>query len=390
MIAINTVIALILAPIVLITAFFGVEVFAGLGRLRQERRSATPFRAAIVVPANNEEAVIAGTVQALKLAAGGNLALMVVADNCTDDTAKLARSAGAEVLERSNLQQRGKGFALAAARDQLRADPPAVVLIIDADCRIDASSLRALAEAAASTGRACQAVYLFEPDPKAPPLVQISSFAFAIKNLVRQRGLQRLAERAHLTGTGMALPWEVFDTADLGGPNIVEDLALGLELAERNAAPMLVEDAIVRSPVASAGGTLVQRQRWEGGYLATAIRKAPPALGRSLARGDLRGVAAALDLSIPPLALLVVVNAIALAIALGGAFVGASPWPLIIQIIVSLFATLALILAWAMEGRAFASAGTLLRLPLYVLWKLPMYVGLVRRGAPKEWLRPGR
>jgi hypothetical protein len=42
------------------------------------------------------------------------------------------------------------------------------------------------------------------------------------------------------------------------------------------------------------------------------------------------------------------------------------------------------------EGRRFASAGTLLRLPFYMLWKLPMYVGLARKGAPKDWLRTGR
>jgi hypothetical protein len=25
-----------------------------------------------------------------------------------------------------------------------------------------------------------------------------------------------------------------------------------------------------------------------------------------------------------------------------------------------------------------------------LLWKLPMYVGLARKGAPKDWLRTGR
>ena len=46
-------------------------------------------------------------------------------------------------------------------------------------------------------------------------MVQLSSFAFLVKNLVRQRGLQRIAGKVHLTGTGMALPWRLFDQADL-------------------------------------------------------------------------------------------------------------------------------------------------------------------------------
>jgi hypothetical protein len=74
-----------------------------------------------------------------------------------------------------------------------------------------------------------------------------------------------------------------------------------------------------------------------------------------------------------------------LTLALGTAW-----WPVIVQFGLLLFALLAVFAAWLQEGRAFISLGVLARLPLYVLWKLPMYVGLARRGAPKEWLRTGR
>ena len=188
----------------------------------------------------------------------------------------------------------------------------------------------------------------------------------------------------------MALPWPIFEHADLGGSNIVEDLALGLELAERSVPPMLVEGATVWSPPASAAGTLVQRRRWEGGYLATALRIAPRAIARSLAHGDPRGLFSALDLSIPPLALLFVLNGIAFLLAAIAVLIGASAWPLLVQLVVGAAAFVALALAWAREGRRFASGATLLRLPLYVLWKIPMYLGLARGGAPKEWLRTGR
>jgi hypothetical protein len=136
---------------------------------------------------------------------------------------------------------------------------------------------------AKDSGRPAQAVNLLAPDLAASPLVQLSTFAFMIKNLIRQRGLQRLAGRAHLTGTGMALPWNLFASANLGGSNIVEDLALGLELADRATAPKLVSRATVWSPAASESGTLVQRSRWEGGYLATALKTAPAALGGACA-----------------------------------------------------------------------------------------------------------
>jgi cellulose synthase/poly-beta-1,6-N-acetylglucosamine synthase-like glycosyltransferase len=379
----------ILAPLIVVTGFFALEVIAGLYPLRSVAPAQGPdSTAVIIIPAHDEEAVIEATVRETLDAAAGEIGLLVVADNCADRTADLARSAGARVLVRNDPDHRGKGFALAAAREHLRSDPPGVVIVLDADCRIDTQSLRALAVCGAA--RPCQAVNLLAPDLTAGPLVQLSSFAFMVKNLIRQRALQRLANRAHLTGTGMALPWRAFEGANLGGSNIVEDLALGLELAERAAPPMLVEAATVWSPAASAGGTLIQRRRWEGGFLATMLSTAPAALVRSLRRGDVRGLCAALDLCIPPLALLVMLNAAALALALLAVFAGGAVGPAIVQVAVGALAAVAIMLAWLKEGRRFASAATLLRLPFYVLWKLPMYLGLARRGAPKDWLRTGR
>jgi cellulose synthase/poly-beta-1,6-N-acetylglucosamine synthase-like glycosyltransferase len=381
----------LLAPVVVLTGFFALEIFTGLRAFRSERcADLAGATGVIIIPAHDEEAVIERAIRDTIREAGSDIRLLVVADNCTDRTAELAQSAGASVLVRNDPMHRGKGFALAAAREHLRANPADVVIVLDADCRIDAVSVRALLACASRTARPCQAVNLLAPDLSASPLVQISSFAFMIKNLVRQRALQRLAGRAHLTGTGMALPWPIFDHADLGGSNIVEDLALGLELAERAAPPLLVEEATVWSPAASAGGTLVQRRRWEGGFLATMLKTAPRALMRSLRRADARGLCAALDLCIPPLALLVMLNGLALLLALLLVLLGGMAWPAFVQSVIGILAAGAVTLAWLKEGRRFASAATLLRLPFYVLWKLPMYVGLARSGAPKDWLRTGR
>ena len=188
----------------------------------------------------------------------------------------------------------------------------------------------------------------------------------------------------------MALPWDVFDAAELGGSNIVEDLALGLHLARQAAPALFVESANVWSPPATAGGTLVQRRRWEGGYLVTALKQAPPAFVSSLFRFDLPGIFGALDLAVPPLSLLVVLNTIAFLLGIALASIGGLQWPVFVQLAVAFVAAVALALAWVREGRRFASGATLLRLPIYVLWKLPIYLGLVRRGAPKDWLRSGR
>ena len=94
---------------------------------------------------------------------------------------------------------------------------------------------------------------------------------------------------------------------------------------------------------------------------------------------------------VPPLALFAILNAVALIAAALLTFVlSASWWPVAAQLFLLALAWVALFAAWMREGRDFISIGVLARLPLYILWKLPMYLGFARRGAPKEWLRTGR
>ena len=384
-------VAILLAPFAILTLFFLVEVLAGLPGLRPARFEASPASAVIVVPAHHEAEVIGETLRLLKSSLSPGMRVLVIADNCTDSTAEVARAMGVDVLERNDTERRGKGFALAFAADHLRSDPPDIFVVMDADCAIDRPSLQALVEGAHAAGGPAQAVNLLRPDRSAPPLVQLSNFAFVLKNLVRQRGLQRLAGRVHLTGTGMAMPFELFHISGDTRSSIVEDLALGLDLADAGHPPKLIGNAFVWSGSASEQGTLVQRRRWEGGFLATALRQGPKEAWHGLVRGKPRAILAGLDLMVPPLALFALLNVAALLIAAALVFVsGAAWWPVIVQLVLLALALVAVLVAWAREGRDFISLGVLARLPLYVLWKVPMYLGLARRGTPKEWLRTGR
>ena len=384
-------VVILLAPFAILTAFFAVEIMLGLRPARSEPPKGQKASAVIVIPAHDEAEVIGRTLQSLQSALRHDMRILVIADNCTDATAEIARDHGVEVVERTNAQDRGKGFALAFAAEHLATAAPDIFLVLDADCSTDAASLRNLVEAAAASGRPSQAINLLRPNRQASPLVQLSTFGFMLKNLIRQRGLQRLAGRVHLTGTGMAMPFDQFRASAKTRSSIVEDLALGLELAAAGHSPMLVLNAVVWSESSTEQGTLVQRRRWEGGYLSTALKWGLREAIQGVATGRPRAVLAGLDLMVPPLALFAVLNIAALIVA--GALtiaLGTAWWPVILQFGLLLFALLAVFAAWWREGRAFISLGVLARLPLYVLWKLPMYVGLARGGAPKEWLRTGR
>ena len=385
-------VALILCPLALLTLCFGIELIAGVRPIgRRQVGSARDAAAVIVIPAHDEELIIGATLENLRHLAGNSVRILVVADNCEDGTAKIATNMGVEVVERIDHARRGKGFALDFARQHLRADPPAIVVIIDADCTAAPGSIERLVAACATSGRPCQANYVQTPAPDGPPALQLSTFAFYIKNVVRQRALQRLAGRVHLLGTGMAFPWALFEQVELATANIVEDLEIGLQLANAGHPPLAVEEAIVSSDPAAQADTLEQRRRWEGGYLASAARWVPRMVVRSLGRGDLGGLWAAIDLLIPPLALLVTLDVAALlAAALLHAFVGGALWPLLALAAALAFAGIALTIAWAAGGSRYVTLGGLARIPVYLLWKLPLYAGLARKGSPKEWVRTRR
>ncbi len=386
---IATIVAVVLAaPLVLMTATFAIEVIAGLRATPTARDGAIDVpETVIVMPAHDEATIIAATLTRLLPELPPTHRVLVVADNCDDDTADIAERAGAGVLRRNDPTRRGKGYALAHARDHLAAAPPAVVMVLDADGATDRESLVAMARAAAT--RPVQAVNLLSPDLAAAPMVQVSNFAFVIKNLIRQRGLWRLAGRVNLTGTGMAFPWPVFRDAGLATADIVEDLALGLELARRGQLPGFAADATVWSAASSAEGTLKQRTRWEGGFLATSRTRALPAIGAALRAGDLRGLWAGLSLAVPPLTLLLLLDAAGLMLLALLALAGASASPAVLLATLLLLSLVALAVAWARVGRPFLSGAAAARLPLYILWKIPLYLGLARKR-PTSWLRAGR
>jgi cellulose synthase/poly-beta-1,6-N-acetylglucosamine synthase-like glycosyltransferase len=386
------IVALALAPLTLLTFAFAFELIMGLIPLPTspaDRVVATTT--VIVVPAHDEESIIEQSLTILVDAAAGLARILVVADNCHDLTATIARRAGVEVIERVDPVNRGKGFALDFARRHLRKNSPDVVLVLDADCAIDSQSMARLVISCATSGRPCQAIYVQEEVPDGPATLQLSTFAFYIKNVVRQRALFRLAGRVHLHGSGMAIPWSLFENAKLANGNIVEDLEMGLEFTRAGQAPLMVEGALVVSKPALLKNTMEQRRRWEGGFLASAAKWVPPILSASIRLRQREELWTVIDLLIPPFTLLIILDICAAVLGSLACYFGkAGTWPLLLLIFALTTSGIGIISAWALGGRRFISLKGLATIPLYIFWKLPLYARLVRSGAPKEWVRTGR
>ena len=356
-------------------------LFRSLRMPRYADSRTTSPRTTIIIPAHDEEAGIAATIAAINPA---QCDILVVADNCIDATAANARGAGATVVERTDAEQRGKGHALAFARGSLASDPPEVVIIMDADCVPVGDALARLASRVMQTGRAVQARNELDTRPSDSPMTRISNFAFSLKNVVRQRGLMRIAGTCVLTGTGMAFPWAHFRDAPLATSDSVEDLAIGLALVRAGHLPVYADDARVTSPPASGKAAVTQRTRWEHGFIATASRLAPQMLARRRWPSFWLG----LHLTVPPLALTFGLALLALLGVVGVGFVSSFA-PAVELATVICIAGLAVLGGWQAVGRHILPFATLLRVPLYIAWKLPIYLKLAR-GADRRWTRTER
>jgi len=376
-------------PTALALAIYSAEVLCGLRPLPTTELEPDSTKAALLVPAHNEAGSIGQTVSGLSKAIGTLDRILVVADNCSDITADEARRAGAQVVERHDPAHRGKGFALAYGREFLAIDPPAIVVIVDADCALTRGSFQQLVAWAATANQPVQAVNLLIAPDGAPSLVQISNFAMLVKNLVRARGLARIGGGIPLFGTGMAFPWSVFANVALATDNTVEDLHLALELAGKGIGVRFIENATVVSPSAGARDTISQRRRWEHGFLYTAGRQALPTALRGLRYRSRLQLALGLHLCVPPLALLIAVSLLCgLTSSVLGAW-GSFQAPTIVlgcALCLALFATF---LAWLRHGRGVLSVRALATAPLYVLRKVPLYLGMFS-SRQRVWNRTPR
>ena len=100
---VDFVIALLLAPLILLTCSFALELFLGIRPLAPfEQAPSNKPKTVVIVPAHDEEAILADRLVALREAASGLARILVVADNCSDSTAEIARSLGADVIERND------------------------------------------------------------------------------------------------------------------------------------------------------------------------------------------------------------------------------------------------------------------------------------------------
>jgi cellulose synthase/poly-beta-1,6-N-acetylglucosamine synthase-like glycosyltransferase len=348
-------------------------------------------RVAIIIPAHNESAGLLPTIGDINLQMRAGDRMLVVADNCIDDTAAVAAATGAEVIERNDPTRMGKGYALDFALKHLSLDPPAIVIIIDADCRVEEGAIDQLATACAMTHSPIQALNLMTAPDETRINYRVAEFAWRVKNWVRPLGLNALNLPCQLMGTGMAFPWGVIRSGNLANSSIVEDLKLGIDLAQSGTPAQFCPSASVKShfPL-SVEGAESQRQRWEGGHIGMILTTAPRLIFKAIAGRNFDLLALTLDLAVPPLSLLVILLAGMSLVGGIAVLFGYSSVALIISGACFIAVLLAIFLSWLKCGRDLLPPSAAFSIILYIVAKLPIYRQLLSRNSDLQWTRTDR
>ena len=343
----------------------------------------------ILVPAHNEEKVISETLIQLK-GLTSKVSLLVVADNCTDQTAQIARDLGARVVERTSATLRGKGYALQHGLDALKDSAPEVVIVLDADCSTTTTDMHRLAWACIRRCAPVQGIYLMHAPLGAPMGSKVAEFAWLVKTMVRPLGWRAWGGASQLMGSGFALPWHIASTLNLASGHIVEDMKLSVDLAARRQAPQFVTDSKVEStfPAVDAAQT-TQRRRWEHGHLSMVLTEVPRAIVNAIVSLNGQLLSVALDLMVPPLSLLVLTLGCFASLAVFQTIVWEASLPGVLLVGITVALVAAVLLAWLTWGRGVLSVREMLLIPGFIWRKLGVYAGFVTKRE-RNWTRTDR
>ncbi|WP_227875699.1 glycosyltransferase family 2 protein [Aphanothece sacrum] len=335
--------------------------------------------AVILIPAHNEAKVISESLDALLTQLMPQDKIVVIADNCSDQTAEIVKEKGLTVIERQNSQQRGKGYAVDYGLKFLESNPPEVVVILDADSLMEANTLDYLVKLAYAKQKPIQSTYLMKTDLNPSMKDRISAFAIMVKNLVRPYGLTQFNMPCLLNGSGMAFPWSIIRQVPVANNHTVDDMQLSVDLAIAGYAPYYCPQGQVMGRLMQQDQGKSQRTRWEHGHLSQILIQVPHLLQASVKQQRLDLLILALELAVPPLSVLVIFWLSFTSFSLIAAIVGFSWFPFLMFLIQGLLILVSIIGSWFKFGQSIIPGMMLLAIPQYLIWKLPIYLNFLQK-----------
>ena len=381
--------ALLIVPLGYVAILSLAAIVMALRPARRPTEQPTT-RFVILIPAHNEATVIGKLLASLRqLDYPPELFTpLVIADNCTDETAAKVCAAGVRVLERTSETERAKGYALRYALEQLAVAGEVydAYVIVDADTVFAPGFLRQMDATLRRGALVAQGQYrvLNAGEGWAAGLRAV---AFALINHVRPLGRSLFGLSAGLKGNGMVFSRTVIARFGWAAYGLTEDAEYHVTLINAGIRVAYVPRAVVAAEMPSSvrqSGS--QQERWERGRVELARTHGLGMLSGFLRTGDVARLDVAVESLTPPLS--------PLAAGVVFALVGAAllQWELGLWVALGLFGALFLHVAVGIAlGRLpFRVVVSLLAAPIYIIWKSVLFLGaLVARGAG-GWIRTPR
>lgn len=285
---------LILIPLQVIIVFYTIYYFilamVGMWR-RKEKKNYTPKNDfAIIVCAHNEEAVVGQLVENLHILEypKEKYDIFVVADNCTDKTAEVAREKGAVVFERFNKEEVGKGYAMGWMFDKVAEMERAydAVIIFDADNLVHPHFLLEMNHHL-EKGESVIQGYLNAKNPSDTWVAGTFAIAFWMVNHLWHLAKYNIGLSTALGGTGMCIRTDIIKTYGWDCNCLTEDMEFSMKLLIHGIKTTWAHDAIVydEKPLTFMQ-SWNQRKRWAQGHFDCGERYIPKLFVEGIKQGS--------------------------------------------------------------------------------------------------------
>ncbi|GAA4710793.1 glycosyltransferase family 2 protein [Brevibacillus fulvus] len=248
----------------------------GLFRRKEEVANKPQKTFAVLIAAHNESAVIAPLIENLKKLDYPKemYDIFVICDNCTDNTAEIARQHGAIACERFDNTKRGKGFGIEWMLENLWSMPKQydAVVMFDADNLVDKNFLLVMNDRLCKGARVIQA-YLDSKNPFDSWITLSYAVTYWFTNRMWQLARHNLGLPNTLGGTGLCIESKLLKEMGWGATSLTEDLEFATRCIERGIYPTWAHDTKVydEKPI-DLKSSMRQRLRWMQGHYDVAGR----------------------------------------------------------------------------------------------------------------------
>ncbi|MGG7144345.1 glycosyltransferase family 2 protein [Clostridium nigeriense] len=256
--------------------YYFILAFFGLRRKPEKKNYKPTKKFAMIVAAHNEEVVIGKLIESMlnQNYPRELFDIFVIADNCTDNTAKIARKYGVYVYERFNKEQKGKGYALEWMFDKIfnMQKKYDAVAIFDADNLVSKNWCKEINSKMLDGYKVVQG-YIDSKNPNDSWIAASYSIAFWTQNRMYQLARANVGLSNQIGGTGFAIDIDILKEFGWGATCLTEDLEFSCKLILNGEKVGWAHDAIIydEKPL-TLKQSWVQRRRWMQGFTDVASR----------------------------------------------------------------------------------------------------------------------